>query len=261
MNKKIILIISSLLTQITYSAPISQFVTVDYEHRNYTHNRGNNNLSSILYGAKYQQASIVAKVTNGIRNVDNERDTGTEGKIDFYYNWNKNFSTKTGFSLSDGNSTFLHNELRQDFNFKPIKNLILTLGGKHTEYAKDIKVDSVSTGLTYYYDRAIISYKYSYFTSKEKKNSHGNILSIKLKDGTGSGNTQLWLGLGTGAYSYEWDDDLSNRNTNFKSVTLRREQPISKHWSVGLALGRNWYDSPIDQYTAINAKIDATYKW
>lgn len=262
MNKKIILLISLLMTQTINASPISQFATVEYEHRKYTNDRGSNNLSSLSYGAKFKKATVVAKLTNSMRDVREDTDVGTEGKLDFYYNWNKNIFTKTGVSISDQNSNFLHQEFRQDISFKPRKDLILTVGGKHTEYADNIKVNSFSTGFSYYYlDKAIFSYKYSHFTSKNKNSSNGNTISIKVKDGDGSANTQLWLGFGTGAYSYEWDEDRYKVDTDFKSVTLRREQPLTNQWILGVAASKNWYQSPIDKYSSLNAKLDLTYKW
>ena len=250
------------MTQTTNASPISQFVTAGYENRKYTNDRGSNNLSSLSYGVKFSKATVVTQLTNSRRDFHHDIDVGTEGKLDFYYNLNKNIFTRTGVSISDRNSNFLHREFRQDISFKPRKDLILMVGGKHTEYANNIKVNSFSTGFSYYYlNKAIFSYKYSHFMSKSKNSSSGNTISIKVKDGDGAANTQLWLGFGTGAYSYDWNEDRFKVDTDFKSVTLRREQPLTDKWILGIAASKNWYRSPIDNYSSLNTKIDLTYKW
>lgn len=263
MQKSLVVISFAMLTtQVTIAAPNQQHLTVGYEHRNYSKDRGERNLSFLQYGKKFNQGAIVTRLTSAKRDFGSGvSDTGTEGKLDIYYNWNDYLSTKSGITLSDNTSAFLHEEYRHDFNIKPIKNLVVTLGGKHTTYENDVDVDAWSSGLAWYSKRMIISYKYTDYSSDEKGDSYGNTFSAKLNDKNGSGNTQLWLGFGTGAYSYEWDPNNSKLNGDFESVTLRREHPISNNWLLGLSAGKNWQETPLENYNSINGQIDVTYKW
>lgn len=258
----VIISISIFTTQLTFAAAHQQSVMIGYEHRNYSKDRGDRNLAFLQYGNKFDQGAIVTRLTHGERDFGSGKsDTGVEGKFDLYYHWNDYLTTKTGITLSDNTSTFAHNEYRQDFNIKPIKDLVISLGGKHTNYENNIEVNSWTSGLTWYTKRSIISYKYTNYSSDEKGDSYGNTFSAKLKDKSGTGSTQLWLGFGTGAYSYEWDPNNLQLSGDFKSATLRREQAISKNWQLGLAAGRNWYETPIENYNSLNGQIDFTYKW
>lgn len=251
-----------LTTQLTLAAPNEQNLTIGYEHRNYSKDRGERNLEFLEYSNKFNNGGFVAKLSSADRDFGSGvSDRGTEGKLDIYYDWNDYLSTKSGITLSDNTFAFLHKEYRQDFNIKPRKNLVVNLGLKTTEYAKDVDVNAWSSGLSWYSKRVILSYKYTDYNSDEKGNSHGNTLSGKLKDIEGKGNTQLWLGFGTGAYSYEWDPTNSKLSGDFKSITVRREQPFLNNWLLGISAGKNWYETPLDNYYSINGKIDISYKW
>lgn len=253
---------SVLIAQLTQAASNEQNLMAGYEYRDYSKDRGSRNLSFVEYGNKFNKGAIVTRLTNADRDFGSSvSDTGTEGKLDIYYNWNNYLSTKSGLTLSDNTFVFPHQEYRQDFNITPRKNLVINLGVKHTEYADDVDVDAWSSGLSWYSKRMILSYKYTDYSSDEKGDSYGNTISAKLRDKEGTGNTQLWLGFGTGAYSYEWDPAASKLNGDFKNITLRREQPISNNWLLGFSVGKGWYETPLDNYYSVNGQVDLSYKW
>jgi YaiO family outer membrane protein len=264
MKKKLGVIISTMImTQIIHASVDEQSIKAGYEYKSYTQDRGDLNLGFIEYKLKKSNLTAITKVTSAERDYgSNISHTGTKGDIDLYYKWNSLISTKTGIAISDKTPTFLHQEYRQEFYINPIKNLTLNFGGKHTKYENDINVNSYSTGFSYHLNKVIFSYKYNNYHSSEKGNSHGNIISTKLKDKNGLGSSQIWFGFGTGAYQYEWEPSNSKMTGDFRSVALRREQPINKNWTVSATLSQVWYKPPMmEKYNSTSGMIDLKYRW
>lgn len=264
MEKKLAIISFALLSAPgVFAAPQKQHLTLGYEYKNYSKHHGNRNVGYLEYGYTFDRGAIVSKLSGGSRDYGSGSGSndGVEGKADLYYNWNKYLSTKTGLTFSDNTPTFVRREYRQEFNIKAIDNVVLTTGGKHTEYYGDVDVNAWLLGGAWYYKRFIVMYRYTHYHSNKAGNSHGNTISVRLKDKTGEGHTQMWLGFGDSAHAYDWDPSNRKSSGDFKGVTLRRVQPISANWSVGMALGKSWYETPIYDYNSTNAQLDLIYKW
>lgn len=241
---------------------IKQHITTGYEYTDYTEDRGHKDVRFIEYGRKKGKTAIVTKVASINRDFNQgESAIGIQGGLDVSYDWNKFLSTKSGATFSDHNPTLARSEYRHDFYLKPIKNFVVNLGGKHATYDNDIEVDALSYGLSWYSKRLILSYKYTGFDASDKPKTHGNTVSVKVKDQTGLGSTQLWVGSGKGAYGYEWDNIDTMYTNDIDSIAVRREQPITNNLLVGVTLGKTRYNIPSQDYDAVKGQLDFIYKW
>jgi len=260
MNNMPRLVFASLLIGSASAHATDSWVTAALSHTNYTNGFGERDILSAEYGHVFDANTLVLKAFGGTRDYDGGTsfdDASLSGT--FYRDWNDKFSTRTNLAISKDEPVFANRVLDQEFSYKAFPNTVLTVGAKHTEYSDGVESNAWYSAAAYYFDRVMIRYRYTHYNLSGIDDSYGNLLTIRLKDREGAGSTQLWLGQGTSVQEYDWSPTV--QSGDYKSVALRRVQPVSQNVTLNLGLSQAWYDTPVSNYKGLTSNLGLTYRW
>ncbi len=233
-------------------------LTAGYNFTDYSGVHGTRHISSVEIKNKLESGAAVFNISQGKRDYgQGESWDALQGRGTLWYNWNPWLSSKTGIAIAENTPVFSRKDLQQDISLKLIPQTLLTFGYRYANYFDDTNMNAWSGGFSLYTGPFITSWRYTYYDTVGIGSSYSNIISLRLNDSNGSGNTQLWLSKGTGAYAYEWDPET--RKGKLKSISLRRVQSLTKQLSLGLTVGKQWYDTPVDNYHSLQGVADITW--
>lgn len=248
----------SLFTVTAHAKDLS--LTAGYGFTDYSGPHGTRNTMTAELKNKFKSGAAVFTLSQGTRDYgQGDSWNAVQGRGTIWYNWNPWISTKSGIAIAENTPVFSRRDLQQDISLKVIPRTLLTLGYRYATYFDDTDVNAWSGGLALYTGPLITSWRYTHYDTVGIGSSYSHIVSLRLNDSKGSGNTQLWLSKGTGAYTYEWDPET--RKGKLKSISLRRVQPLTEALSLGLTVGKQWYDTPIDSYHSLQGMADITWRF
>lgn len=201
--------------------------------------------------------TLAVGIFQGKRSYSDESFSAMKLSGTVYQNWTDKFYTRTNASFSSNKPVYATRELATDLNYKIQDNVVVTVGGKHARYFSKRDAFSLSAGGTWYFGGGFATYRFSRFDVEGLGNSHSHLATIRLKDGAGDASTQLWVGTGTSLHDEEIS--LGGRNGKFRSVSLRRVQPVKGPVSVTFSLGRAWYDTQAANYRGTTASVGLSF--
>jgi YaiO family outer membrane protein len=234
-------------------------LSVQSDYVDYSDGHGLRRVSGVEATAKLGDTTVVLGAMAGSRDYGAEKHHGSRFTSLVYHDWTKRLSTRTAITASTNSPVFVRRELQHDFNIKLVRNVVMTLGGKHSEYFGGVRSTGWIAGGAWYTGRMIATYRFGQFDMTEGDDSTGHLLSMRLKDRSGDGLSQLWLGKGA---SLETADTLSDpRENRSRSVAVRRVQPLGGGLSLNLTLGKTLYDNDVAKHHAISSGIGLAYDW
>lgn len=156
-------------------------VSAGYEYTDYSSQYGKRNVAFIEAVNRLENNGAVAlNVAHGKREYNGGVSfEGTRGRGTLWYNWTPAISTRSGLSVADNSPVFAQREVFGDINVKVLKPVVLTLGGKHSEYYGNTEVNSWSVGGSVYTRSLITSYRYSHYYTVGSGDSDSHLLSLK----------------------------------------------------------------------------------
>lgn len=239
------------------AADTSFSVTGDYT--DYSNGFGSLAFGSAEANMDFGAMALVVELSTGTRKFQTESFSATQVSGSVYHDWMDRFSTRSTASISSNEAVFARHKLIQEFNFKPARNLLLTGGARYSKYASGTNVKALSAGGTFYFKPGFVTYRFTRYDTSGLGNSSAHLVTMRLKDPFGSnGSTQLWLGQGS---TLQQQDFIAlGQLGKYRSVDLRRVQPITGRFALNVGVGRSWYDNPIRDYTGTNLTVGLTLK-
>lgn len=235
-------------------------VAAGYEYTDFSDKQGRRDLAMLEVAGKQGRATLIGNLASGRRRYgDGQRWEATRATAIVYYDWNRRVSTRTSATLASDSPVFARRELGNDFNIKLMDRAVLLLGMRHSEYYGGMDANAWTLGASVYLPGWIASYRYTRYDLSNGGDSYGNVLSLKRKDKAGRGSTQLWIGQGTGVYAYDWTSRL--QGGRLKSVSLRRMQPYGDALTIGLGIGKAWYETPVTRYEGLSMSAEVRLRW
>jgi YaiO family outer membrane protein len=220
---------------------------LNIEHTSYTGGRGTRTISTMdAVAAMAEDTKLYLSLSGGERRVSGDRVRSARVSGTLRHDWSSRLSTNVSAAAATNGQIFARNEFAGDVSYKLTDSIVATAGGKYASYLGGDHVTSWSGGLGYYGRGLSATYRYSLLDSHLLGRSHAHLASFRLKDPGGSGATQLWLGQGSSLYDLV--PQQSVKAGHFKSVTLRREQPVAGGVKLSLGLNRSWYKTPNGNY-------------
>lgn len=233
-------------------------LTAGYDFNDYSGSHGSRNMLFAEIKNTLDKGALVVNLSEGEREyAAGERYHSVRGRASLWHRWNDRLSTRSSIALAEDTPVFARQDLQQDITLKVLKPLLVTGGYRTARYYGGVDVDAWSAGLTYYAGPTITNWRYTWYDSHGAGDSYSHVVSLKLNDAAGKGSTQMWFAWGSGAYNYDWAPESYTGTT--QSVSLRRVQPLNAHWVLGITLGKQWYDMPLENYTGVNAALDLTW--
>jgi YaiO family outer membrane protein len=239
----VLLLSFGVMASAAQAAPLN----LNVDHTSYSAGRGTRTISTVdAVAAMAEDTKLYLSLSGGERRVAGDRIRAARVSGTLRHNWSSRLSTNVSASLATNGQIFARNEFAGDVSYKLTDSIVATAGGKYASYLGGDHVTSWSGGLGYYGRGLSATYRYSLLDSHLLGRSHAHLASFRLKDPGGSGATQLWLGQGSSLYDLV--PQQSVKAGHFKSVTLRREQPVAGGVKLNLGLNRTWYRTPTGNY-------------
>jgi YaiO family outer membrane protein len=234
-------------------------LSVQSDYVDYSDGHGLRRVSGVEATTRLGETTVVLGATAGSRDYGAEKHHGSRFTSLVYHDWNKRLSTRTAITAATNSPVFVRRELQHDFNIKLVRNWVMTLGAKNSEYFGGVRANGWIAGGAWYAGRMITTYRFGQFDMSQGDDSTGHLLSLRLKDRSGDGRSQLWLGKGA---SLETGDTLSDpRENRSRSVAVRRAQPLGNGLSLNLTVGRTLYDNDVSKHHAVSSGIGLAYDW
>ncbi|QXH50793.1 YaiO family outer membrane beta-barrel protein [Pseudomonas fakonensis] len=236
------------------------WVTAELSHTHYSGDFGERDILWAEYGHRFGVNTVVLKAFGGSREYEKGasfNDAGLSGT--FYRHWSDKLSTRTHLAFSKDDPVFATRQYDQEFSYKAFENTLVSVGAKHTKYAGGVESNAWYASTAYYFDRIMLRYRYTHSNLSGIDNSHGHLITVKLKDRQGAGSTQLWFGQGTSVHEYDWSPVV--QKGDHKSIALNRVQPVTQSTTLNVGLAQEWFDTPTSDYKALTGKLGVTYRW
>lgn len=235
-------------------------LTAGYDYTDYSGSHGSRNVTFTELKNKLEHGAFVVNISQGKRDYgQGESWEALRGRATVWYNWNPWLSTRTGMAIAENTPVFARRDIQQDISLKVLPGSLLTVGYRFANYFGNIDVNALSGAFSLYTGQFISTWRYTYYDTEDSGESYSNIISLRMNDRTGGGNTQLWLSRGTGAYTYDWSPNT--RKGKIESISIRRIQPLTEQLFLGLTLGKQWYDTPVDNYHSLQTAADITWSF
>lgn len=258
---KRILFASTVLAAVSLPAAAADFtLSAGYDFTDYSGEHGTRNVMFSELKTKLDNGAAVFNISEGTRDYGHgESWDAFRGRATVWYNWNQWLSSKTGIAIAENTPVFARQDVQQDVSLKLLPKTLFTFGYRYANYFGDTDVDAFSGGVSLYTGPFVTTWRYTHYDTEDAGGSYSHVVSLRMNDWKGKGNTQLWLSRGTGAYTYDWAPDT--RKGTLKSVSLRRNQPLTEQLILGLTLGKQWYDTPVDNYHSLQAVADINWQF
>lgn len=250
-------LLAALAAPMPAQAQQSSTAEVVLEYTDFTRDYGERESVTLQYSMDFGDTTVVLSGAEGRREFANDSFSATRGAVAVYHDWSDRFYTRTSASIATNDPVFPTIDVAQDFNFRIVPHVVLLVGGRYTRYFGDRDSFSWSTGLTYYFDRGFASYRYTNYDVEGLPNTSGHLASVRLNDGHGDGFIQLWLGAGSAVQEYEALPALFSGN--YRSVALRRLQPLDRRFALSAALSHAWYDTGLVDYEGTTVRLGLNF--
>jgi len=219
------------------------------EHTAYSGGRGSRSVGTFDAVLRMSQdTKVILAFGGGQRRVQGNDTRALRASATLSHDWSSRLSTRTSLELASNGELFAHSVFGQDVSYRLTRSVTATAGGKYSSWAGGDHVTAWSAGASYYLPGLSASYRYSLLDSSKLGGSHTHLASLRISDPHGSGSTQLWAGAGSSLYDV--NPQLTDKTGSFRSITVRREQPIGHGVSVSAGLGRSWFKAPTGNYRA-----------
>jgi YaiO family outer membrane protein len=195
-----------------------------------------------------EDTKAVLSLGGGERRVEGHETSALRVGAALSHGWSRRLSTQTALGLASSGTIFARSWFAQDFSYRLTDSLTATVGGKYSSWAGGDHVTAWSAGAAYYVPGLSASYRYTILDSSRLGRSHTHLASLRIRDPHGLGNTQLWLGAGTSLY--DLNPQAADRSGRFKSITVRREQPVAHGMALTAGVSRSWFNAPSGNYRA-----------
>lgn len=206
----------------------------------------------------FGEMAVVVELSTGTRKFQSDSFSATQVSGSVYHDWMDRFSTRSTASISSNEGVFARHKFIQEFNFKVAQNVLLTGGARYSKYASGTNVKSLSAAGTYYFKPGFVTYRFTRYDTSGLGNSSAHLFTLRLKDPGGIGSTQVWLG--QGSTLQQQDFVVLGRLGKYRSVDVRRVQPITRRIALNVGVGRSWYDNPIRDYAGTNLTVGLTLR-
>lgn len=242
------------------TAQAEQSLAVNAEHIDYSGQFGERNVQGLEYTYKTGANTLVVDMYHGTRKYgEGQKFDGQLGLVQYYRKWSDVFSTRTVVGGSSDDPVFANRVYDQNITYGGIRPWTFTLGYRYTKYYGEATAKAWYGDASYYWKRVIARYQYTHYNVSDLGNSHGHVLSLRAADKQGPGFTQLWLSQGTFLQEYDWS--RATLPGDFRAVALQREQPVTSHVRVNLALQKTWHDTALADYEEVGINAKVTYAW
>ncbi len=232
-------------------------VEATLEYTDFTGDFGEREVGTLQYDMDFGDTTVVLTGSQGRREFEDSTFHATRGSVAVYHDWTDWFSTRTSAAVATDDPVFPTLEFAQDLNFEVAPNLVLLAGGKYTRYFGDRDAWSWSGGATYYFRGGFVSYRYTGYDVEGLGNTHGHLASLRLNDPRGRGFTQFWLGAGTAVQEYEALPDVFEGD--YRSVAVRRVQPLTDSLALNVAASHAWYDTGLIDYEGTTVRLGLSF--
>lgn len=186
------------------------------------------------------------------------RHDGIQASARLSHEFGSRVTSTTSLAIASSSPVFARAAFAQDIDVKLGAGTVAHLGGRSSRYFGGTIVNAASAGLYQYFGGGFVSYRLSGFRTAAKGTTIAHLGSIQLKDPRGSGSTQLWLGAGSSRHEMDWTPEIMEGK--FRSVALKRSQPLGGGIGLSLSLGRTTYDRPLKDYHGTKVGIGVSYK-
>ncbi|AKC87101.1 YaiO family outer membrane beta-barrel protein [Pseudoxanthomonas suwonensis] len=235
-------------------------LSVGFGRTDYSNGYGTRDLFTVEYVNRSGANTAVVQASAAERSYDDGDDfDGVALSGTLYRDWSPGISTRTSVAVASDDPVFVRRAVDQDVTFKPMARTTLTLGARYAEYYGDNHAGIAYLAGAYYFPRLMLRYRYSHYRLSGSGSSHGNLLMLRYRDRGGEGATQLWLGQGTSIREYDWSPIV--QAGDFRSVTLRRVQPLAPGLALNALVEQAWYETPVGDYEGVTVGLGLAWKW
>lgn len=229
-------------------------------HITFDNDIGHRSIVSVETVTDFGDDTLVLNVSSGQREYGrNEAFDGSSLGATWYRDWNDLLSTRTSLTASSDDPVFVNRIVDQDVTFRGVPNTTFTIGARYSEYYASAYSKAWYASAAYYLDRFSVRYRYTHQSLSDIGDAHANLLAFRLADASGGGITQLWLGQGTSIQDYDWA--VQPLPGDYKSVALRRVQPLNEKWELHLGAEQSKHETAAVQYKGFGTNLGLAYAW
>jgi len=226
---------------------------ITLEYADFTRGYGERQVATLEYNMDFGDTTVVLSGSQGRREFEDETFNATRGSVAVYHDWSDHFYTRTSAAIATEDPVFPTVGLAHDFNLRVTSNVVLLAGPRYYRYFGGRDAISWVAGATYYFNGGFASYRYTGFGVEGLDTTHGHTISVRINDPRGGGFTQAWAGAGSAVQEYDALPDLFRGN--YRSLSVRRFQPLSGRFALNLGLSHNWYDTGLVDYQGTTARV------
>ena len=190
---------------------------------------------------------------------DGTRFDGTNMSGAFSRRWNARWSSRTSAAFSTDDPVFANRFVEQDVSWRGVQDFVLTAGARYSEYFGGADAWAWHAAGAWYRDRLTVRYRYTHHDVSTLGNSHSHLLSFRMNDRQSGGHTQLWFGTGTSLHEYDWQPIV--QPGDYRSIALRRVQPLGRGVALNLDVDQSWYDTPVADYRGTGLRAGVAWRW
>ena len=229
--------------------------SVDGEYLSYSGAFGSRRIVNTTTGIDLGTTNLSLNISQGDRKAGDDKFKAMRVSATLVHDWSARLSTRTTAGIASDKPVFVTRELVQEVSYKPLRQTVLTVGGRYSRYFGGQEALSWSAGAAQYFRGGSINYRFSSFHVQHVGHTTGHLLGVKVKDPLGA--SQLWLGHGTALNDALWLPTVEKgKNT---SVELRRVQPIGAGIGLMVGVNRSWYNTESTKYHGTGVRFGLTF--
>ena len=227
------------------------------ELTDYSSNMGSRRQAGVELKRKVGSTTVVGQLQTGSRTAGRDRFRGTGGGLTVSHNWTAAVSTRTTATVATDSPLFPKRSLQQEVSLKVAPGIVLSVAGKSARYYGGVDVNSLSAGTSWYFHGGLVSYRFTHYGADRMGSGNAHLASFRLNDRLGAGSTQLWLGIGSSLV----DQNLTPliQKGSFRSVAIRRVQPVGGNVALSFGLGQDWYKTRVGSFTALRPSLGLVF--
>lgn len=224
------------------------------EYTDFTGGFGNRKVGTLEYDLDFGGTHMVLTASQGQREYVGSTFNATRGGVAVTHDWSERFYTRTSASFATNDPVFPTVDVGQEFNFRVMPALTLHAGGRYVRYFGGRDALSWSAGGTYHFRGGSVGYRYTGYDVEGLGTTAGHTVNVRVNDpGRGRGFTQVWFGIGDNVQEYE---ALPQQfRGDYRSIALRRVQPLTDLVSLNLGVTHNWYDTGLVDYQGTTVRV------
>jgi YaiO family outer membrane protein len=218
------------------------------ELTDYSQDRGSRRKLAVNVKRKTGNTTLALDGATGSLKTDDRRYQGSMANLTVAHDWSPAISTRTAVGLATNSPLFPKRSIMQEVSFKPGHNIVLATSVKASRYYGGVDVTALSVGPAWYFRGGSIAYRFSRYDVSGLGKSSAHLFNLRLSDPRGAGSTQVWMGAGDTLHDQEIFPTIEPGK--FRSVAVRRIQPLVGNVALSVGVGRDWYETPSGKFTA-----------